>query len=228
MRRALAASLSLCLAAPAAARCSGDFNGNLSVEINELITAVNHALNGCPDVLPTPTVPPGGACPLTFTDDNSTSTGGECYFAGRWNAACGSDDLEAYWFGDGEVLIVEFLGFTPGLFYAATVTSPTTAELIGWYQEPDASDCIVPAPGTLTLTGAGGGLVLQSDTRSLRIEGCDLVAFNGLLTDVVGVTSGRRAAARAPSPQTFARIRLARDTPNLRRSAVPSGGVSSP
>jgi hypothetical protein len=78
--------------------CAGDANGDRRVTINELVTAVNHALNGCPEVEATPTRTP---CPLVFTCTCANGCG-DCGVGGdlgdvRENVPCESaNDICAY------------------------------------------------------------------------------------------------------------------------------------
>ena len=57
---------------------NADRNGNFALEINELVSAVNSALNGCPDLPPTPTAPGETETPVanTATPTPTTPTGG--------------------------------------------------------------------------------------------------------------------------------------------------------
>ena len=64
------------------------------MEINELVVSVNNALNSCAGS-PTPTVPPGGQCPIDLSDDNTQPGTQDCYYIGRWNQSCGAADQEA-------------------------------------------------------------------------------------------------------------------------------------
>ncbi len=200
MRAAIIAALLTCLALPAGAQCQGDFNGDGMVLVNELIVAVNNALNGCPTA----------ACPINFSDDNSGNGTTDCFYTGRWNQSCGAADLEARWISDGQFVVVDFQGFTPGLFYAGEVTSPTSATLTGWFQQPDASDGVVDAPGTLTLGNGGGQLVVAPTTPPFMIEGCDFAHYDGNLTSVVGGTTTPAIRSPASIGAAFQRLRAAR------------------
>jgi hypothetical protein len=57
---------------------NADRNSNEGIEINELVSAVNSALNGCPDLPPTPTSPGETETPVanTATPTPTTPTGG--------------------------------------------------------------------------------------------------------------------------------------------------------
>ena len=124
--RTLILALTVLLVAPrlAAAQCCGDCGGDGAVSISDLVTAVNNALNSCGGgPTPTPTVA-AGACPIDFTDDNTEPGTPDCYYAGAWSVGCSPADLEALWRSDGEFVVVDFLGFDPGLFFGAEVTGP--------------------------------------------------------------------------------------------------------
>lgn len=198
MRVIAAAVLSVCLAAPAGAQCLGDFNGDLKVQINELIVAVNNALSGCG----TP------ACSIDFSVDNTPDGSTDCFYVGRWNATCGPADLEAHFISDGDLVIISFSGFDPGLFYAAEVISPTTAALIGWYRQPDASD-LQCAPGKLLLEGGGATLVVDPLASPFVLDDCDFVRYDGAHTSVTGASLARRNSAPIPA-EAFNRLRAAR------------------
>jgi hypothetical protein len=68
------------------APCAGDLNGDGEVTVDEIITAVNSALNGCPAVMPTP-------CTLVFTCTCGSAFCGSCGVGGdpgdvRENVSC--------------------------------------------------------------------------------------------------------------------------------------------
>jgi len=87
--------LGIWLAISSAARatdapCAGDLNGDAEVTIDEIITAVNNALSGCPNVAPTPTPSP---CTGTYTCTCSSAFCGSCGVGGsqgdvRENVSC--------------------------------------------------------------------------------------------------------------------------------------------
>jgi len=218
MRRLAVVAALLFGAQIAAAQCVCDANHNNEVEINELIQGVGNSLNGCMNTL---------ACPIDFADDNTQVGTPDCIYVGRWNQTCGAADLETRFISDladtpeqDDIVIVDLIGFDPPLFYGAATTSPTTADLIGWFQTLDASD-LHDAPGTLTLGDSGRTLLVAPNAVPFQIESCDFMRYDGTLTDVVQPTA-LRAATRAPvSPEAFARLRAARPArparPNLLR-----------
>lgn len=190
----------------AGAQCCGDCNGDGQVTINELITAVNNALGQC-GPQPTPTVLPSDKCPIDFKDDNTQPGTVDCYYIGRWNAACGAADLEALWRSDGGVVIVDLLGFTPGLFVGANVTGPNSATLVGWFTQPDASD-LTAVGGTMALGTNGATLAIDPSESPFDIDSCAFAQYRGDIEDVLIPTAARSAARlRAVDPTALSRIR---------------------
>jgi len=201
MKRVSAAVLLMCLAGPVGAQCLGDFNGDLQVQINELIVAVNNALSGCGP-------PP---CPIDFSVDNTPMGSTDCFYAGRWNATCGAADLKAQFISDGELVIIAFVPFDPGLFYIADVVSPTTAALFGWYQQPDASD-LEPVSGIVLLEGGGATLVVDPVGAPFVLDQCDFERYDGALTSTSGTTAAAPRGRTPISAAALARVRAARAT----------------
>lgn len=228
MTRAAVAAF-LLMASSASAQCLGDFDGDNMVEITELITSVNNALNNCQGPVGTPT-PIGEACPIDFADDNIDVGSPEidCFYVGRWNQSCGAADLEVRFISDlannadeDDLVILDFTQFTdPPLFYGARTTSATTAELIGWFTTTDVSD-LTEAPGTLSLNDSGRALLVVPDGVPFSIEACDFVRYQGALTEVVDPTAQRAAALKQVAPAAFERLRAMRANrvprPNFQR-----------
>lgn len=220
----LALALLLLTMRPATGQCCGDCGGDGQVSISDLVTAVNNALGGCGGgPTPTPTVA-AGTCPIDFNDDNTQPGTPDCYYRGRWNPSCGGADLETLWRSDGEFVVVDLLGFAPGLFFGAEVTGPGRAELICWYTDPDATDCEGDQllSGAVTLGAAGGTLDVRPAESPFMLEQCDFTRYQGTLFEVdtpAAATAARlgrgtaaalvrlRAAAAARSPRTgFKRV----------------------
>ena len=229
IRAAIVSTLLVLLAHHASAQCLGDFNGDGVVMINEIIIAVNNSLNGCQGVGPTPT-PVVGSCPIDFSDDNSQVGTPDCFYIGPWNSSCGANDLPADWVSvlrdptnpnSIDIVIVQISGFAPPLtdvFYGAATTSPNSAELIGWYQQPDASD-LHTAPGSLTLGPSGTTLELVPDTVPFQIDGCDFAHYDGSLAEVFQPSATPAVALRQQIESgALARLRAARtERPNFQR-----------
>jgi len=224
MRATIVLAGLLALAPRAGAVCLGDFNGDGMVAINEIVTSVVNALNGCQNSgpTPTPTPPSGMACPIDFSNDNTAASDPVCFYIGPWNQTCGADDLGAYWVSDttNEVVVIEFLGFSPSLFFGAATTSATSADLIGWFQQPDASD-LTPVTGSIFLNDGGRSLLIEPCMAPFRIEMCDFVAYQGALTEVSEPTPASARALRRPAAAALQRLRGAltarHDKADLRR-----------
>lgn len=217
----LLALLALVLLSPAlvTAQCCGDCNGDGMVAINELVTAVNNALNGCGGG-PTPTPLPTDRCPIDFGDDNTAAGTPDCYYIGRWNASCGAADLESVWRSDGVVVAVNLLGFDPGLFVGAEVTGPNTAAILGWFTQPDASD-LMDLAGSMTLGQNGTTLAIDPSEVPFNVEQCPFAQYRGRLEDVLVPTGAAVARAQTPvDSAALARLRAAagqRPRVNFRR-----------
>jgi hypothetical protein len=220
-------ALTLTLAAPlaAGAACLGDFNLDGRVEINEIIVSVNNALNGCADTGPTPT-PTTNGCPIDFSTDNTADTTPTCHYVGTWNPSCGANDLASHWVSDGQFVVVTFEGFDPPLFYGAEVISPTSAALIGWFRQADASD-LTESSGAVGLGPNGSTLVLAPSASPFSIESCDFTRYDATLTEVNPGMPAVRAAAPAGRLAALARLRAAavrRDAPATQLDRV--GGAA--
>jgi len=201
MRYLMLAAVLLLTPGAAAAQCCGDCDGDGEVTINELITAVNNALNGCSAVMP---------CPIDFADDNTIPGTPDCYYIGGWNQSCGGDDLEALWRSDGEILIVQLLGFDEGIFFGADVIGAGSAELFCWYVQEDAGDCDQnPISGAIALADGGGLLTMTPGSPPFTIDECALARYRGTLSDVVSGATAR--AARAVAPPTRQALQRLRD-----------------
>ncbi|MFN8641570.1 MAG: hypothetical protein U0802_07905 [Candidatus Binatia bacterium] len=195
------------------AQCCGDCNGDGTVAINELITAVNNALGQCGAATPTPTALPTDRCPIDFRDDNSGEGTPDCYYVGRWSQSCGAADLESLWRSDGVVVIVNLLGFDPGLFIGANVTGPTSATIVGWFTQPDASD-VMDLGGSITLGADGTTLAVDPNPSPFDVDRCPFTRYRGQLEDVLVPGPAGAARARvAVDPAALARLRAAAGRP---------------
>ena len=237
---------SLLAAAPAAragAQCCGDCNGDGTVTINELITAVNNALDACGAATPTPantftptpratdtpaptpaktftpthrptnTPTPIKGCPVAFTDTNPSTT---CSFSGTYNRGCGSA-LNSIFLTDGTHLTVEIgtmLAQPQVVYFGATVDSATSAHLDVW--STDAFQTSNTLAGTIQLNGDGTQLVVFPNDPPFMITGCNFVQYISAYTGTVGAQSVIRSAAPEQSA-LFDRLRVwhARPIPEL-------------
>jgi hypothetical protein len=211
MKRAAAVAASVFLAQVAGAQCVGDANGDGQVLVNEAVIVVNNLLNGC-----------GGqqtACPINFSDNNTMEGTPDCFYMGRWNQTCGGADLQARWISDGDIVVVQFIGFDPPLFYGAGVTGPSSADLIGWFRKEDATD-LTDSIGSMTLGESGRSLVIAPNDVPFQVETCDFVHYDGSLTEVVQPSALRAASGERVDPGVLERLRDARhphERPNFER-----------
>ncbi len=201
------------MAGSAAAQCCGDCSGDGQVTINELITAVNNALDGCggatpttgrsstPTRRPTATPTPGDRCPFQFTDD---SRGGGCAFRGGYNRGCGSE-LGSLLTTNGGTLIVALdtmLQTSPVVLFGAQVASATSANLIGW--STDNFQTTHPTAGTIQLMDNGSELVIFPNDPPFMILGCNFVQYVGAY---IGNTAASTSVAGVPGDQDRAPAR---------------------
>lgn len=212
------------------AECRADFDGSGAVDINELIGAVNEALNGCdggpgtPTRQPTPTRTPTEApdtCPYRF--NQAVDTDRFCAYEGRVTSQCDPFDAASGWTTfetDVIVVSIDEFGFTIAL--DARRTNPTTARVYAISFEPDFEP--FEATGTLSLPSAtrlgmnfSGGTTCGTFSSTSTFTG--LVGDNAI-TASVGAFAGLRAAivekagttAAASSPERVAAIRALRAT----------------
>ena len=183
----------------AAAQCCGDCSGDGEVTINDLITAVNNALNGCSDVTPTvgtPSTPtrtptptrqptntrkatatrtPNDRCPSRFTTQGNNL----CLFNGTFNRSCGAS-LNATFSSNGSVAVVTIatnLVDPPTVSFAANVRSATAADLTAW--SSDNFQTSHPTSGDLNLNSGGEQLLVFPDNPPFMIQGCNFVQYLG-------------------------------------------------
>lgn len=188
------------MAGAAAAQCCGDCAGDGSVTIDDLIRAVNNALNGCatgptptvgtpatPTRTPTPTrkptntrkptatATPTGVCRSTF-QTNGTNL---CLFNGTYNRGCGSA-LNSTISSNGNVLVVTIatnLIDPPTVSFAANVIDATHAALTAWSSNNFQTSG--PVAGSVRLNGGGAQLEVFPNTSPFMIQGCAFVQYLG-------------------------------------------------
>ena len=214
------------LAGRAAAQCCGDCNGDGAVTINELITAVNNALDGCgaatptapPAVTPTASATPGRTstptkkptttptpvprCPFTFSDHGAAL----CGFLGPFNRGCGND-LNSVFSSDGTTLVVTIdtmLDNPPTVAFSATISDASNAQLSAW--SSDNFQTMHPTAGTIQLTNDGQQLVIFPNDPPFMILGCNFVQYVGDF-----VSAAHRAAADSDATAALERLRAWRD-----------------
>src|SRR5215470_17047753 len=94
-----------------AQQCALDLNGDNQTTIDELIVAINQALEGCGE-------PTTGTCPFTFDDDNF---GGDfCFYVGDLSSSCfGTETAGGSWASDGSMVIAVVSDSSGALGYSA-------------------------------------------------------------------------------------------------------------
>ncbi|MBI3786261.1 MAG: hypothetical protein HY270_22970 [Deltaproteobacteria bacterium] len=171
--------------------CPGDLNGDHEVTIDELVTAVNAALNGCPAVptptatptpKPTPTAGPITGCSIRFDQ----GAGDFCIFIGHINTACGNQSIPMS-FSPFPPLGI-FLAMTPPgadctqgqcFTFLATPTSGTTAQLTHWSNsllDPYYQHAL---SGEVEISADGQTLTVHPSSTPFSISGCPFVEFEG-------------------------------------------------
>lgn len=182
-----------------------------AVAVNELVGAVTRALEGCDPAMPsptstpspeaTPTTPPSSGCPWDF----ETSTGADvCLYQGRWNPDCGDDTLAAGFASEDE-LFAAVIATDPLIGVAGNVTSPTTAELVGWFKDFDTFSDFESLSGTATLGADGSTLRIDPDDAPFVIDECAFVDYQGAFTGT------------AESASSVTQVGAARLLPRLRQ-----------
>jgi hypothetical protein len=175
--------------------CKGDFNGDGRVTVDEIITTVLSALNGCvvqltptptqpPTRTPTPTQPPVTGCTLRF--DQDYGGGRVCFFTGDINSTCGGDSLTMSFTTLGFLGV--FLVLAPpgadctagGCFtFLATPTGPTSANLTHWSNDPFNPYFQHVLSGNVSLSPDGERLDIDPDSSPFAVNGCPFVEFDG-------------------------------------------------
>jgi hypothetical protein len=184
MRILSAILLSVALAGPVAAQCCGDCAGDGQVTINDLIVAVNNALNGCavtptvgpsetPTKAPTPTRTPV-RCPRDFTDTNN-----QCVFNGRYNQGCGSAVDASFSVAGTTVTITVATGISnPALVrFRAQRDTASRANLTAW--SSNNFQTVNPVAGSVSLEDDGEQLIVFPNNPPFMIQGCNFVQYVG-------------------------------------------------
>ncbi|MFN8644105.1 MAG: hypothetical protein U0802_21535 [Candidatus Binatia bacterium] len=202
----------------AGAACCGDCAGDGSVTIDDLVRAVNNALDSCaPAATATPTLavtpgtptrtatrtrqptntrrPTATATPVpTCRSSFSTQGSNLCLFNGTYNRSCGSA-LGSTFSSNGRTLLVTIatnLPDPPTVSFAANVTDASNARLTAW--SSDGFQTSRATSGSVQLTGGGAQLVVFPDNPPFMIQGCNFVQYLG------GFVPTRSAAVVIPDP----------------------------
>jgi hypothetical protein len=232
------------LGGSAAAQCCGDCGGDGAVTINDLITAVNNALNGCggatptapatatptptatqgrtstPTKKPTKTPTPVPSCPFTFSDGGASL----CRFRGPFNQGCGNE-LNSVFSSDGSTLVVTIdtmLDNPPTVAFSAVVDSATSASLTAW--STDNFQSMHPTAGTIQLTGDGQQLVIFPNDPPFMILSCNFVQYIGAFVGTPGRLRSLSALDDAEASAALERLRSWRERspPEIANRAVPA------
>lgn len=164
--------------------CPGDSNIDDATTVDEIVAAVNAALNGCP-------LPVG--CPLTFTEPGEFE---DCIFVGRWHPLCGSSDLEAIFFIDDEDLIVSL--FDPDIDFYAEVIDPGIAFLFAWQIPSTPGEEPQPLDGEVLLSDPPRvALTVFPDEIPFTIGDCNFERYEGRFAEVLGFLLAGEAATDA-------------------------------
>jgi hypothetical protein len=213
--------------------CPGDLNGDGMVTVDEILRALNAALSGCPTAtaMPIPSTPTATAteataptpsatataspttlpstCPYTFLD-NTLAGNVSCDYYGPFNSdpECPTD-LESLFAGDGAMLGVG-IGTTPDIItFVATVTSATSAALVGYTRGNDTT--IFSASGTVQLQQDGQRLVVAPDSPPFDLatdtSQCAFVQYTGTYAGLLSAEAARAAPSmlrtRGVQPASF-------------------------
>ena len=217
------ASLTL-TASGAAAQCCGDCNGDGEVTINELITAVTNALQGCTAPTPTPTSghsptptkrptktpTPVPTCPFKLTD-NSAGSGGACTFLGTYNRGCGMA-LNSSLTSNGSMLSVTIatLVTPPFVAFYASVVDANNATLEAWSTDGTTFN---PTAGSVQLANNGSELIIFPNDPPFAIQSCNFVQYLGNYTGQVGAQAAASSASEVGGDDALDRLRAWRDRP---------------
>jgi hypothetical protein len=201
MRRApTIATILVMLAADSGwARCPGDFNLDETTTVDEIVAAVDSALNGCP-------LPVG--CPLRF--DQRAGEDELCVFVGRYHPLCGFSNLEATFFSNGEDLIVSF--FNPDIDFFAEVVDDGIAVLYAWQDVGDPPQEPVEIEGEVLLSDPPReALTVSPFEIPFGIEDCDFERYEGRFAEYLALSPASGSAAtvtRRAARQAATTVRL--------------------
>jgi hypothetical protein len=215
-------------ATTATARCPGDFNLDENTTVDEIVAAVDSALNGCP-------APVG--CPIGFAEP--TADDEACYFVGRYHPLCGDSNLEAYFVSDGQDVVISF--FDPDIDFFAEVVDDGIAELFAWQEITDPQQDPVTIDGEVLLSDPPREALTVSPTEvPFAIDDCDFERYDGRFAEYVifspaiakdgGGASAERKARGIASKARLRQLSLSGDLARLKaekRSRQSGGGASA-
>lgn len=204
MRGGIVALGALLVAAPVGAQCPlADKDQGGSITIDEVVTVVKAALDGCaatPTTEPTSTGTPTPTETATVVPDTPTPTAsltplradgcldffenrGTCAFRGRWNDTCGSDQLivrlQEFGFPEDELFGSRLeLGIKPPWEFLALAATETIGVVhVGGQVGFQLEDIL----GAVELSNNGRRLQVWiiDKPSSVRIDGCRFEHFDG-------------------------------------------------
>jgi hypothetical protein len=217
MKVTLVAAVFVLAAGQAAGQsCPGDVNLDGETTVDEIVSAVNAALNGCPAPL---------GCPLRF--DEPTGDEG-CFFVGRHHPLCGPSDLEATFSSDGEELIVSF--FDPDIDFFADVVDDGIANLFAWQEITDPPQDPQEIEGEVLLSDPPREALTVFPTEiPFSIDDCDFERYEGRFAEYLTFAALTESSVSAASRRTAriegakAKLRSSDSDPklsSLRRAAA--------
>jgi hypothetical protein len=180
-----------------AASCKADFDGSGSVDVSEVIQAVNEALNGCDGAQPTPTKkgaktptptktptePPAPACPYRF--NQAVTADRFCGYGGSLSDNCGNGEagVGSGWTTSNNTVVGIVVDSSGMLGVYATRTGPTTGTVSGIAFGPD-FDTLYQASGSIALPTAQTFNVDVNDGAT-----CGVLSSRGTFTQLLGDSS---------------------------------------
>jgi hypothetical protein len=207
----VACALIVALAGAARAQCCGDCGGDGQVTINDLITAVNNALAGCPGG-PTATVTRTGTptrrptatrratatrtaadrCPFDFESGGA----GSCGYRGRFNQGCGNELASALLTNGSTVVVVidTMLQNPPAIYFAAEVVDGDSAELFAWSTD-NFNTSVHPTAGAVEFIEDRSRLVIFPNDPPFMIQSCNFVRYEGVYLGNSGASAALNGEA---------------------------------
>ena len=215
MKRSAVLTVAVAIAAFAdssgAQQCALDLNGDKRTGVDELVTAIGEALNGCPGGATstptrTPTPPAVEQCPFDFNDDNFLEP--FCTYTGTLSTTCyGSEASLGGWSSNGSTVISVLTNTnSTSIAWIAVKTGARSARIQGIAFGPD-FDTEYPATGSLSLpsatrfTGSSDSGVSCTD---LSFAGTFFAILGGTAATEPDTVAGGVASAygaRTPEPQ---------------------------
>jgi hypothetical protein len=191
-------------------QCVLDLNHDDATTVDEIIIAINQAIDGCPGSqpttqptsnstatpIPTPTNPPSGACPFDFNNNNANNT--FCGYAGPLTNSChGTATVAAGWQSNGSSIATVLADQSGSIGLVATKTSATSGRVVSVAAGPDFNQSI-SASGTVSLPSAQQFNVSFNSAASC-VDGSLAATFVKLLTPSQATALGSAPVAAIAS-----------------------------